>query len=122
MNQTTLWHDTFLDAIGSAVQAAGGIKRVATKLWPTLDASSATARLRGCLNPDHQQKLDPDELVAIARLAKEAGDSSVMEFLARTLGYEIKPLAPAEARKVARLARIEYLHEELGRLIHEVDE
>jgi hypothetical protein len=114
--QDELWHDTVFDALGAAVQAAGGAKRVAGRLWPALDSTSATARLRGSLNPDHAQKLDLDEIVMVLRLGKEAGDNSVMEFLARDLGYEIKPLAPAEAKKRAKRMRRLALLEELKRL------
>jgi hypothetical protein len=116
VQQSDLWHDNVLDALGGAVQAAGGVKRVAGKLWPTLEQTTAAARLRGSLNPDHAQKLDPDELLAIARLGKESGDNSVMEFLARELGYELKPLAPAEAKKRAKRIRRLALLEELKRL------
>jgi hypothetical protein len=116
MMQTALWHDTIFDALGGAVQAAGGAKKVAGKLWPTLDSTSATARLRACLNPDHAQKLCPAELLMIARLAREVGDSSVMEFLARELGYEITPLAAEETKKRAKKARRMALLEELRRL------
>jgi hypothetical protein len=114
--QQVLWHDTIFDALGAAVQAAGGTKRVAGKLWPTLDSTSATARLRGCLNPDHAQKLCPEELLAVMRLGKEAGDNSAMEFLARELGYELKPLSPGEAKKRAKRVRRLALLEELKRL------
>lgn len=114
--QQVLWHDTIFDALGAAVQAAGGSKKVAGKLWPTLDSTSATARLRGCLNPDHAQKLCPEELLMIARLGKESGDNSLMEFLARDLGYEIAPLSPAETKKRAKRARKRALLEELLRL------
>jgi hypothetical protein len=51
--QQDLWHDTIFDALGAAVQAAGGAKKVAAKLWPALDTTSANARLRAGLNPDH---------------------------------------------------------------------
>lgn len=116
MEQSGLWNDSILDAIGSAVQAAGGTKRVAGKLWPTLDHTSATARLRCCLNADHAQKLDPDELLAIARLGREAGADCVMQFLARELGYELKPLTQAEAKKRAKRVRRLALLDELKRL------
>lgn len=116
MQQSALWHETIFDSIGAAVVAAGGPKRVASKLWPTLDSSSASARLRGCLNPDHAQKLDPAELLTIARFAKDAGDNSLMEFLARELGYEVKPLAPVEAKKRAKRVRRLALLDELKRL------
>lgn len=116
MNQSTLWCESILDAIGAAVQAAGGTKRVASKLWPALDSTSATARLRGCLNADHAQKLDPEEFSMIVRLAKEAGDNSIMDFLAREHGYEIQPLSPEEAKKQAKRVRRLALLEELKRL------
>ena len=116
MQQTVLWHDTIFDALSTAVQAAGGPKKVAAALWPALDSTSATARLRGCLNPDHAQKLCPQELLMLARLARNAGDHSVMNFCARELGYEIIPLAAEESKKRAKKARRMALLDELKRL------
>lgn len=117
--QQVLWHDTVFDALGAAVQAAGGAKKVAGKLWPTLDAGSANSRLRGALNPDHAQKLCPAELLMIARLARDEGDNSLMDFLARELGYEIKPLASAEVKKRALKARIAWHASEIARISSE---
>jgi hypothetical protein len=116
MQQSALWFDHIFDAIGASIQSAGGMKRVAAKLWPTLDSTSATARLRSSINIEHAQKLDPEELSMIVRLAKEAGDSSIMEYLAREHGYEIKPLAPEEAKRQERRVRRLALLEELKRL------
>lgn len=116
MQQSTLWFDTLLDAAGCAVQAAGGMKKVATKLWPTLDATSAAARLRGALNPEHQQKLSVEELSMIIDLAKDAGDHSVMKYLAREHGYEVRPLAPEEAKRQERRVRRLALLSELAQL------
>jgi hypothetical protein len=114
--QQALWHDTIFDALGAAVQAAGGVKKVAGKLWPSLDPTSATARLRGALNPDHAQKLCPAELLMLAKLARDVGDNSLMEFLARELGYEVRALEPEEAKKRAKRVRRLALLEELKRL------
>ena len=114
--QQDLWHDTIFDALGAAVQAAGGAKKVASKLWPSLDSTSANARLRAGLNPDHAQKLCLLEVLMILRLAMEAGDSSVMQYLARELGCELKVLSPAEAKKRAKRARRLELLEQLKRL------
>lgn len=114
--QQELWHDTIFDALGAAVQAAGGAKKVAGKLWPALDSTSANARLRCGLNPDHAQKLCLQEVLLILRMAKDSGDTSVMDFLARELGFEIKPLSPAESKKRARRVRRLALLEELKRL------
>jgi len=114
--QQVLWHDTIFDALGAAVQAAGGAKRVASELWPAVDPTSATARLRACLNPEHAQKLCPEELLMLLKLARDAGDHSVMEFLGRKLGCEVKALKPEEAKKRAKRARRLALLDELKRL------
>lgn len=116
MEQSDLWDETIFDALGGAVQAAGGTKRVAAKLWPTLDPTTAASRLRGALNTEHVQKLDPDEFVAIGAIGKEAGTHRVMEFLARAWGYEVRPLAPEETKKAATRARRLALLDELKRL------
>lgn len=116
MEQPALWDDNILDALGGAVQTAGGVKRVASKLWPTLDPSIAAARLRSGLNPDHAQKLDPDEFLAIAKLGRDCGDTGLLEFLARELECEITPLAPAEYKKRAKRVRRLALLDELKRL------
>ena len=114
--QCALFHDNILDAIGAAVNAAGGNKVVAGRLWPSLGTDVASARLRSALNPDHAQKLDPSELLLIARLARDVGDHSIAQFYARELGYELAPLDPEQAAKRARKARRLALLAELERL------
>jgi hypothetical protein len=119
MLQTELWHDTIFDALGASVRAAGGVKKVAGSLWPALDPSSASSKMRSSLSAEHAQKLDLAELVLIMRLAKESGDDSIMQFLARELGYELRSLAPAAAKKRARKQRISTLLAEAARLAQE---
>jgi hypothetical protein len=116
MQQSSLWHDSIFDALGASVQAAGGVKKVASQLWPALDTSSATARLRAGMNPDHAQKLCLLEMQMILRLALDAGDTSVLEYLAKDLGCELKVLTPAEAKKRAKRMRRLDLLEQLKRL------
>lgn len=119
MQQTELWHDSILDAVGAAISASGGRGTVAKKLWPALEESSRTARLRASLNPDHAQKLDPEELLMIAKLARAAGDFSIVNFLARELGFEFKPISNADAKKRARKARMSVLLAEVAKLAAE---
>jgi len=116
MEQTSFIPDTFEDALGAAVQTAGGHKRVAAKIRPALDQASAAAWLRACLNTDHAQKPDPSEIVAMMRIGKEAGDHTPMEYLAGVLGYEIKVLSPIESKKRAKRVRRLALLEELKKL------
>lgn len=119
MIQSELWHDTVFDALGAAVQAAGGVKRVAAALWPAVDPASAASRLRGALSPEHAQKLDPAELALIGKLAREAGDLSLPQFFAREWACEFKALAPTEAKKRARRTRISALLAEVAKLSQE---
>jgi hypothetical protein len=115
MVQPSLFHDSILDAVLAGVMAAGGRKVVAGKLWPSLDPETASARLRAGLNPDRQQKLGPLELLAIARLARAAGDHSLMRFLAHELGYaEPQPVDPVDQRAALQhqfIAAVEALSE-----------
>lgn len=120
MNQSDLWHDTILDAIGAAVQASGGIKRVSAQLWPTL-GDTAAQRLRCCLNADHAQKLCPLELDTIVRLAAAVGDYSIPKFVALAAHGQFEALSADEAKKRERKARIAYHMGEAQRLMSEAE-
>lgn len=99
MNQPALFHDSILDAIGAAVASCGGFKKVAAKLYGDgLDITTATTRLRNSLNPEHLQKLCPQELLSLARIAREQGDHSIMQYLAQELGYSVTPIDPETER------------------------
>jgi hypothetical protein len=117
--QVALFHDSMIDAVGAAVQAAGGVKRVASQLWPALDSVSAAAKLRACLNADQPHKLSLDELQFLMRLARAAGDLSILRYLAMDLGCELQVLQPEEAKRKAKAAREIALLEELLRLKRE---
>lgn len=123
--QVPLWHDSIEDAIGTAIHALGGAKKVAELLWPVIARNkpqTAYTRLRHCLNPDKSEKLDPDEVLTIARAAALLGEHSIMQYMARELGYELKVVALGEAQKRARRARELALLEELKRLRLEDEE
>ena len=94
--QQALFHDTVADALGSAVVAIGGMKKAASLLWPADPMSRSEARLRACLNAERAEKLSPDEVIRLTKLARDAGDHSVMTYLAAELGYEIKPTTPED--------------------------
>lgn len=121
--QASLWHEDILDALGSAIAAAGGFKVVAGKLWPTLKPDTGYARLKACLDRNKPEKLDPEETVHLIALAKAAGDHSVMRFLAHELGYtEPTPIEPADQRAqlqsqfVAAVQQLETIQRAMGRV------
>jgi hypothetical protein len=96
MNQRALFHDTIYDAIGADIAAAGGFKTVAGKLWPAESPASATAKLRNAINPEQQQKLCPEEVMQIKRLAFEAGSTATIQYEAQQLGYSVTWIEPED--------------------------
>jgi hypothetical protein len=96
VNQHTLFHDTIYDALGADIASAGGFKVVAGKLWPTEAGTTATTKLRNAINPDQPHKLCPDEVLAIKRLAREAGSTATIDYEAVQLGYQIAWVDPKD--------------------------
>jgi hypothetical protein len=96
MNQTALFHEHIYDALGSDISAAGGFKTVASKLWPAESLTTASARLRNALNPEQPQKLCPDEVLQIKRLAYEHGSTATVDYEAQQLGYQTVWIDPED--------------------------
>lgn len=117
MQQNQLWHDTGEEAAAAGVAAAGGVKKVAGRLWPAMDAEKAATKLRGCLSPEHLQKPDIDELAMLMKLARDEGDDiSLLAWFARFANCEVKRLSPVEAKRKVKKARMSALLAELARL------
>lgn len=118
-DQGVLFHETAADAIGTAIQALGGAKKVAGLLWPALKSETAYTRLRHCLSDEFPEKLEVNEILLIARHEKAAGEHSIMNFFAADLGYEIEPLSPVEVKRKAKKNRTTALLAELARLMED---
>ncbi len=121
--QATLWHECMLDALGSAIAAAGGFKVVAGKLWPMHKPETGYARLKACLDRNKPEKLDPEEVVLVIRLARQAGDHSVMRYLCQELGYTAPTAIEPEDRRTELQAefnesvrRLEQIQKAMARL------
>jgi hypothetical protein len=82
------------DALKQAVKALGGNKKVGAKLWPELPIDTAGNKLGDCLNPDRREKLSPEQVVFILRLAREKGYHAAMQFIAFDTGYRAEPVDP----------------------------
>lgn len=115
-SQGTLWHDTVLDAVTADIYAAGGFKVVGPQLHPELEGGTAANRLRNAVNPDQPHKLDPQQLLVVMRLAREAGSFATMNYLGRELGCEVAVLSAPEAKKRVKKQRISALLAEVARL------
>ena len=117
------------DALIECVKACGGSKAVGVALWPAKGVEVAQRQLLACLNPERNEKLGPDEVMHVLRLARERGCHVGMQYLAEALSYaEPVPIEPKdelgdllrqylarreeEGRKDARLERL--LQQHLG--------
>lgn len=87
-HQAELFHDSIYDAITADVMAIGGVKKTAAMLWPT--NSDAPGRLRACLSTEHPQKLDPEEVLSIKRLARDVGSFATITYESQTLAFTVE--------------------------------
>ena len=110
MTQTPLFYEDVFDVARAMVQAAGGAKTVAGKLWPNMPIGEAHRALLDCLNRDRPRKLCMEEFLVVVGLAREAGFHQGKHWIDQTTGYQ--PTAPADpkverdrlAENMARLA------------------
>ena len=86
-------------ALIECIKAAGGSKVVASLLWPQKELEQARRRLMDCLNDDRPDRLCPDQVLLIARIARQAGCHAYMAYCARHLHYD--PPVPREPRDEA---------------------
>ena len=76
------------DALREAVRQLGGHKKVGPQLRPELPLDQASNWLRDCLNTDRREKLSPQQLLLVMRLAAKQGYHGLMGFVAFDAGYE----------------------------------
>lgn len=108
-------YDGIYDALKGAVRALGGAKKAGPLL--RRECHHAEGWLLNCLNADHAQKLDPEQVILLLKLAQEAGFHDAMHFLEHAAGYQ--PSAPialesqlAEALADAKAARVRFEEKE----------
>lgn len=89
--------ESLTDALIECVKAAGGSKAVGLALWPAAGVEAAQRKLLACLNVDRQEKLGPDEVLLVMRLARQRGCHVGMQYLAQALGYaDPQPIDPRD--------------------------
>lgn len=99
-----LFHECLADALREVVGACGGAKQVASQLWQEKSPDAAHRLLLDCLNEGRAERLDPDHLLMLLRLGRQAGCHAAMNWLLRDVGYEdARPVEPAD--EVAVLMR-----------------
>lgn len=96
--------DSINDALIDAVKALGGSKQVGPVLWPEKAPDAAQRLLLACLNDDRPERLSPDQLMLICKLARAKGHHGVISYILHSLGCA--PTLPVEPRdELAELQR-----------------
>lgn len=99
-----LFHESLADALRECVAVCGGMKAVGAKLWPEQAPDQAGRHLSDCLNDAKREKLAPEQVLLVMRMARERGCHTGMVYLSRELGYTDPQLVEPEEEK-AKLQR-----------------
>lgn len=114
--------ETINDALIECVKALGGSKSAGVALWPAKGVEAAQRHLLACLNPDRAEKLGPDEVLHVLRLARERGCHAGMQYLAAALSYaEPMPVEPRDEADELRRQVLAMGHE-LQRALSRLDQ
>jgi hypothetical protein len=102
MNNKThqsLFHESLSDALKEVIQAAGGSKSVACKLWPEKTPDSAHRTLLDALNENRAEKLSPEQVLFLLRIGREVGCHAAVNYMARESGYsDPQPVEPEDEK------------------------
>lgn len=94
-------------ALIDAVKALGGSKQVGHKLWPEKTVDAAQRHLLACLNEDKPERLTPDHLMLLLRMARDIGHHAAFAYMSAQLSYaDPQPISPRD--ELAELLR-EYM-------------
>lgn len=104
MDDQALFFEDLNDALREAVRVCGGMKVVGAQLWPEKTPEAAGRLLSDCLNPHRAERLTPDHLLLVLRLARGRGFHRAMAFIAESIGYQAQPIEPEDER--AQLQRL----------------
>ncbi len=89
-----LFLESVYDALRAIVDRCGGPKAVAARLWTSKNPDDARKLLLDCLNPARAEKLDPEQVIHLLRMAREADYHEAKHWLDEATGYQ--PSAPAD--------------------------
>lgn len=105
-------NESLNDALIECVKAAGGSKQVAHKLWPEKTIEAAQRHLLNCLNEDKAERLAPDQVLFVLKLAREKGHHGGLIFITSFLGYTTP--SPIEPRDEAAELQRQYIEAARG--------
>jgi len=81
------------DALREVIAQLGGYKSVGCALRPELTPEKAGQWLRDCVNSERRERLEPSQVLRILKLARAANLHTLMDWIAREIGYRVEPLS-----------------------------
>lgn len=90
VNQQELFYDDIDSAFRATVEMLGGAKRVGAALWPAKEPVAAQQNLLNVMDPDKPHKLSLQELMFVARLARDKEVHILGKYIAEALDYEFR--------------------------------
>lgn len=109
MTQDALFYESTNDALRAIVEHYPAPERrsqykvVGHLLRPTKSPDVAGKWLNDCLNPLRQERLDPDDVLALLKIGREIGFHGAMNHLGSEANYRCEPVEPLDEQ--ARLQR-----------------
>lgn len=103
MIQDALFHETLNDALKGIVERTGGNKAVGSRLRPSKAPEQAGRWLADCLNPNREERLDPEDFLHLLRIGREVGYHGAMAYIGQETGYRCEPVEPMDEQ--AKLQR-----------------
>lgn len=76
------------EAIAQSVDAAGGTSVVGPHLWPDKDRKSAERLMRACLDPARRERVNPEQMLEVFKLARAKGCTVGIDCLLSEIGCE----------------------------------
>lgn len=104
MQQEKLFHEDIYEALRTDILACGGFKAVGCVLWPEKAADKAGENLNNCLNRTRPEKLDPEQVLLIQKLAKNRGAFASLYYQTDEIGMT-RPLPIEPEDEKAKLQR-----------------
>lgn len=96
--------ESFNEALIECVKAVGGSKQAGHMLWPEKTVDAAQRHLLACLNDDKPERLTPDHLLMLLRMARQKGCMVGIDYMLKQLSCA--PAQPIEPRdEMAELQR-----------------
>lgn len=91
MTQGALFFEDIFDVARAMVNAAGGAKVVAARMWPNTPIAEAHRKLLDCLNRERPAKFCIEEFLTLVKLAREAGFHQGKHWIDTDTGYQPTP-------------------------------